>query len=422
MPRALVVGGGVAGMSAAVCLADQGFHTYLIERDDRLGGGARRLHFTLEGVDPPRFVQELEVRVYSHPNIEVFTSAELAGCQGHAGSFRSRVRQARGGQRPREFRLEHGVVLVATGGRELQPQGRYLYGDDSRVLTQLELEDLINDQDSRLAAARRLVMIQCVGSREPERPYCSRLCCSEAIKNSLLLKERYPRLEITVLCRDIRAYGFREDYYRQAKERGVRFLPFAADRPPRVTAARRRPLSVWVWDELLREEMPLAADLLVLSAGIEPAADQTRLARLLGIPLTKEGFFLEAHQKLRPVETASDGVFLCGLAHYPKSLGETVAQAQAAAGRAAAILFRTELPGGEITAAIDLGRCRRCLTCLQVCPYGAVKIRANGSLMVEEEACRGCGTCMAECPAAAITMSRFTEEEVEAQIGAALAE
>jgi heterodisulfide reductase subunit A len=419
IPRALVLGGGVAGMSAAVCLADQGFHTYLIERSDRLGGVARRLHFTLEGLDPPRFVQELGARVYQHPNIEALTNAELVSCLGHAGNFRSRVRRKTGGRRPEERQLSHGVVLVATGGREFQPKGRYLYGQDHRVLTQLELEDLISVQASRLEAARRLVMVQCVGSREPEHPYCSRLCCSEALKNSLLLRDRYPWLDITVLYRDIRAYGFREDYYREAKERGVKFLPFQADRAPRVTAAKRRPLTVWVWDELLQQEMALAADLLVLSAGIEPPADQGAVAQRLGLPLTLEGFFLEAHQKLRPVETATDGIFLCGLAHYPKSLGETVAQAQAAAARAAAVLFQTELAGGEVTARIDRGRCRRCLTCLEVCPYGAVTVEAGGPEVLEE-LCRGCGTCVAECPAGAISFSRYSDEEVEAEIRAAL--
>jgi heterodisulfide reductase subunit A len=419
VPRALVLGGGVAGMSAAVCLADQGFHTYLIERAPRLGGVARRLHFTLEGLDPAIFLHELETRVYGHPNIEVLTPAELVSCEGVVGSFRSKVkREGRG--RPKERLLEHGVVVVAVGGREFRPQGLHLYGQDPRVLTQLELEDLLHDQDSRLEGVRRLVMLQCVGSREPEHPYCSRLCCSEAIKNSLVLKKRYPWLDITILYRDIRAYGFREDYYREAKEKGVNFLPFDPERPPKLTAAKRRPLSVWVWDGLLKEEVGLSADLVVLSTGIEPSADNVRLSQQLGIPLSLEGFFLEAHQKLRPVETATDGIFLCGLAHYPKSLGEAVAQAQAAAGRAAAVLFQTELAGGEITAHIDRGRCRRCLTCLEICPYGAVRVDAGGYPEVQEELCRGCGTCLAECPAAAITLTRYTDVELETQISAAL--
>jgi heterodisulfide reductase subunit A len=419
IPRALVLGGGVAGMSAAVCLADQGFHTYLIERSGRLGGVAQRLRFSLEGLDVPRFVQELEARVYRHLNIEVLTSCELVSCEGSAGNFRSRVRRGRGG-RTRERLLEHGVVLVAVGGREFRPEGLHLYGQDPRVLTQLELEELIYQQDTRLEEARRLVILQCVGSREPDHPYCSRICCSEAIKNSLLLKERYPLLDITILYRDIRAYGFREDYYREAKEKGVKFLPFDPERPPRVTAAKRRPLWVQVWDGLLQEEVGLAADLVILSAGIEPPGDNVRLSQQLGIPLTLEGFFLEAHQKLHPVETATEGIFLCGLAHYPKSLGESVAQAQAAAAQAAAILFQTELAGGEITARIEPGRCRRCLTCVELCPYGAVRVDASGHPQVKEELCRGCGTCAAECPAEAISLSRYTEAELEAQIAAAL--
>ena len=420
-PKALVLGGGVAGMSAAACLADQGFHTYLVERSHRLGGVARQLHFTLEGLNPGLFVQELEARVYNHPNIEVLTSSELVSCGGYAGNFRSKVKRERGG-RIRELILEHGVVVVAVGGREFRPQGRYLYGQDPRVLTQLELEDLINDQDTRLEEVRRLVMIQCVGSREPEHNYCSRLCCSEAIKNSLVLKERYPLMDITILYRDIRAYGFKEDYYREAKEKGVKFIPYDRERPPKLTTAKRRPLSVWVGDELLPEEVGLAADLVVLSAGIEPPADNVRLSQQLGIPLTLDGFFLEAHQKLRPVETATDGVFLCGLAHSPKSLGETVAQAQAAAARAAAILFQPELAGGEITARIDPYRCRRCLTCVGDCPYGAVKIRPGRPPVVQEEFCRGCGTCAAECPAEAITMSRYTDVALDAEIEAALSQ
>jgi heterodisulfide reductase subunit A len=418
VPRALVLGGGAAGLSAALSLADQGFHTYLIERSNRLGGMTRRLHFTLEGLDPAIFLQELESRVYEHLNITVLTSAELVGCEGSVGRFRSRIRQS-DGVGAREHLLEHGVILVAVGGREFSPQGLHLYGQDSRVLTQLELEDLINNQDTRLEEARRVLMLQCVGSREPEHPYCSRVCCSEAIKNSLLLKQRYPLLDITILYRDIRAYGFREDYYREAKEKGVKFIPFDPERPPRLTTAKRRPLSVWTWDGLLNEEVGLAADLLILSAGIEPPADNVRLSQQLGIPLTLEGFFLEAHQKLRPVETPTDGIFLCGLAHSPKSLGESVAQAQAAAVRAAAILFQTELASGEITASIDSHRCRRCLTCLETCPYGAVKLKPDTSPLVQEELCRGCGICAAECPAEAITLSRYTDAELEAQIRAA---
>jgi len=419
IPQALILGGGVAGMSAALTLADLGFHTYLVERERYLGGLARNLYFTLEGPDPQEFLQELQGLVYRHLNIEVLTQTKLTKVEGHVGQFQSRVRQ-RLPAAVRERTLDHGVILVATGGREFHPEGRYLYGEDPRVLTQTELEARIYGQDLAMGRVRRAVMIQCVGSREPEHRYCSRVCCSEAVKNALLLKERYPALEITVLYRDLRAYGFREIYYQQAKEKGVVFVPFEPERPPRLAAARHRPLVVSVWDELLEREVQLPADLVVLSTGIEPAPGTDGVARQLGVPLTGAGFFLEAHLKLGPVDTVAEGVYVCGLAHHPKSLGETVVQAQAAAMRAAGILFQTELHRGEVTAWIDAGRCRRCLACLDVCPFGAVRLVEEHRPEIRSQVCRGCGVCVAECPGDAIQLSRFTEAELMAQIEAAL--
>jgi heterodisulfide reductase subunit A len=418
IPRALVLGGGVAGMSAALTLADQGFHTYLVERQSSLGGLARELYFTLEGPDPQDFLHQLQAAVYNHPNVEVHTQTELLQVQGHVGQFCSTVRRVTpDGSQEREF--SHGIIMVATGGREFQPQGRYLYGQDPRVLTQRQLEGKIHFGDLDLPKVRQVVMIQCVGSREPEHPYCSRLCCSEALKNALLLKERYPRMEVTILYRDIRAYGFREAYYVKAKDKGVTFIPFEAARPPRLTAARRRPLTVWVADELLGQEVPLSADLVVLSTGIEPAAGSAALAQQLRVAQNLNGFFQEAHQKLKPVDSATEGVFLCGVAHYPKSLGESVAQAQAAAIRAAGILFQTELLAGETVAMITPEKCRRCLTCVTICPFRAVQVEETRP-EVRPELCRGCGVCAAACPALAIQMSRVTEPELDAQIEAAL--
>ncbi|MFZ5449121.1 MAG: FAD-dependent oxidoreductase [Thermodesulfobacteriota bacterium] len=418
IPRALVLGGGVAGMSAALTLADQGFHTYLVERENTLGGLARELFFTLEGPDPQEFLHEMQAAVYSHPNIEVLTQTELAQVKGHVGQFKSTVRRLTlNGFR--ESELAHGVIVVATGGREFRPQGRYLYGEDPRVLTQRELEGKIHFCDLELPKVRQVVMIQCVGSREPDHPDCSRLCCSQALKNALLLKERYPLTEITVLYRDIRAHGFKETYYVKAKEKGVKFIPFDAAQPPRVIAARRRPLTVWVTDELLGQEVPLAADLVVLSAGMEPAAGSSEVSHKLKISQTLSGWFQEAHQKLRPMDSATDGIFLCGVAHYPKSLEETAAQAQAAAIRASGILFQTELLAGELVALIATEKCRRCLACFELCPFGAVQL-ADSKPEVRPELCRGCGVCAAECPAAAIKMSRATEPELAAQIEAAI--
>jgi heterodisulfide reductase subunit A len=417
IPRALVLGGGVAGLSAALTLADQGFHTHLVERENSLGGLARELYFTLEGPDPQEFLHGLQAAVYSHPNIEVHIQTELIKLMGHVGQFKSTVRRVTlDGSQERE--LSHGVVVAATGGREFRPQGLYLYGDDPRVLTQRELEGKINFGDLDLAKVRQVVMIQCVGSREPDHPYCSRLCCSQALKNALLLKERYPLMEITVLYRDLRAYGFREAYYVKAKDRGVTFIPFEAARPPRVAAARRRPLTVSLADELLGQEVILAADLVVLSTGLEPAPGSERLAQQLRIAQNLDGWFQEVHPKLRPVDSATEGVFLCGVAHYPKSLGETAAQAQAAAIRAAGVLFQTELLTGEMVAMISPEACRRCLACVELCPFEAVAL-SDGKPEVRLEVCRGCGVCAAECPAGAIQMSRGTEPELAAQIEAA---
>jgi heterodisulfide reductase subunit A len=419
IPRALVLGGGMAGMSAALALADQGFHTYLVERSSQLGGLAKNLRFTLEGLDPPALIQELEVEVYQHPNVEVLTRAELVSITGAVGRFRSRVSQDIGEDRL-DRHLKHGVVLVATGGREIRPEKSYLYEEDPRVLTQLELEEKISGRDQDLERVRRVVMVQCVGSRTPERPYCSRLCCSEALKNALLLKKRSPLVEIVVLYRDIRAFGFKELAYQEAKELGVVFLPYDVARPPEVAAARRRPLAVRVWDELLGETVTLPADLLVLSTGIEPAAGTGDVARLLKIPRATGGFFLEAHQKLKPVETMVEGIFLCGMAHYPKSLGEAVAQAQAAAIRAAALLFQEKIQQSEVSAIIETNHCQLCLNCMRNCPFGAIFVGEKGEPEIIGELCRGCGVCAAECPAGAIRMSRFTDAELSAQIRAAL--
>ena len=284
----------------------------------------------------------------------------------------------------------------------------------------MELEARINAGDLELPGVRRLVMIQCVGSREPEHPYCSRLCCLEALKNALLLKERYPALEIIVLYRDVRAYGFNEGYYQQAKAKGVVFIPFDGARPPRVAAPPRRPLTVWVRDELLGQEVGLAADRVVLSAGIEPAADCVPFTRRLKISQTLEGFLQEAHQKLRPVDAAAEGVFLCGLAHSPRTLGETVAQARAAAGRAAGVLFQTELRSGEITAAIA----HREMPALPGLSGGVSLRRGAGGRLAaggQPRVVPGLRGLRRGMPPAAIHLSRGTEAELMAQIREALA-
>ncbi len=415
IPQALIIGGGVAGMSAALNLADQGYQCYLIEKSPCLGGIANSLHSLLEGTRPQEFVQQLSSLVLGHPNIKVYANAEVVGLKGHCGQFRSQVRW-RTPVGCEELQLEHGVIIAATGGREFKPDNRYFYGEDPRVVTQLELEAQIRSDSLTLGKTPAIVMIQCVGSREPEHPYCSRVCCATAIKNAMLLLQQRPLADIAVLYRDIRAYGFKEEHYVKAKEQGVRFLPYAAQRPPRVIPRRHRALLVEVWDELLEREVQLQADLVVLSAGIEPGADTVQVAQLLGVQRTPEGFFLEAHQKLKPVEAASEGIFICGLAHSPRSLPETVLQAQAAAAGAARILSQPAFASGEYFATIRSPNCRRCLSCLAICPFGAVSLGEKGRPTIHVELCRGCGLCAAQCPAQAISMSRLTEPELEAQI------
>jgi heterodisulfide reductase subunit A len=246
------------------------------------------------------------------------------------------------------------------------------------------------------------------------------LCCTEALKNALLLKERFPLVDVVVLYRDIRAYGFRELAYQEAKARGVVFIPYDPERPPGVTTSRRRPLTVKVWDELLEETVTMPADFLVLSTGIEPAAGSREVAHQLKVPIATGGFFLEAHQKLKPVETIVEGVFLCGMAHYPKSIEEAVGQAQAAAIRAAALLFQEDIQQSEVSAVIQSQRCQQCLSCIKICPFGAILVGAVGVPEIRGELCRGCGVCAAACPAGAIGMSRYTDAEMTAQIRAAL--
>ena len=417
LPSALIIGGGMAGLTAALTLADQGFPCHLLERQPVLGGLVRQLHQSLTDPQPLELLSEVLAQVRGHPNIQVYTDSELVRTEGYCGQFRSTVEQRRG-RRRQLLTIEHGAIIVAVGGREFKPHGRFLYGADPRVLTQLELAAHLQAETLVLPPVPAIVMIQCVGSREPEHPYCSRVCCATAIKNAILIKQRWPLAEIVILYRDIRTYGFQEDAYLQAKEMGVRFVPYTPEHPPRLAVGQRRRLEVTVQDELLAGEVKLPADYVVLSAGIEPHPEASQLAQLLGLPRTAEGFFLEAHQKLKPVETAAEGIFLCGLAHSPRHLPETISQAQAAAAAAARLLYQTARWSGEQTASIAAGACCRCLSCVATCPVGAIRLEPGGKPTVQAHLCQGCGTCAARCPALAIQMNRCSEAELTAQITA----
>jgi heterodisulfide reductase subunit A len=415
IPRGLVIGGGVAGMNAAMGLAGSGFQVYLVEKEGKLGGLARNIHFNARGGDVQAYLKDLIARVETEELITVLTSRRVKDVSGFIGQFKTLITDAEG----RETLLEHGAVILATGGAQYQPD-EYLYGRDPRVLTQWELEGRLSEKDPSLAKLKRVVMIQCVGSREEERPYCSKVCCTEAVKNALALKELSPGTEVYVLYRDVRTYGFREDLYRDAREKGTVFVRFDDDVRPDVRDAWGT-LQVRVPDAALGGEMVvLNSDLVVLSTGILANPDNAELAPMLKVPRNAEGFFLEAHMKLRPVDFATDGVFVCGLAHAPKSIEESVAQAAAAAARAESVLSREKIVTEGVVAMVDADKCSGCRICVQLCPFEAVTYdEAKRVAVVNTSLCKGCGTCTAACTAGASRLQGFRSDQIFEQIKAA---
>jgi len=410
-PEALVIGGGVGGMTAAAALADQGFVVHLVEKQAKLGGNALSVPFTIEGRDVRRYLDSLTRKMLDHPLIHVYTSSEVVEAYGYVGNFVSTV-LTKG--KKRKHRIAHGVVVIATGGREHVPSG-FLYGKNPRVMTQLDLERKIVDSPSFFREVRDVVMIQCVESRNGERPYCSRICCLQAVKNALALKTRFPETNVYVLYRDMRTYGLYETYYREARRAGVVFMRYTPDEPPEVKASRRKRggVRVSVLDRLLGDRVSLHADLLVLSVPVEPSADNHRLAVLYKVPLNADGFFLEAHVKLRPVDFATDGVFLCGTAHYPKNISETTAQALAAAAKAAVVLSRPHIEAEARTAEVNEARCVGCGACTEVCAYQAIELDAErGVARVNEALCKGCGACAATCRTAAVDVKGFRDDQI----------
>jgi heterodisulfide reductase subunit A len=406
---ALVIGGGVAGMTAALDLAAQGYPVHVVEREKELGGNLRQIHRTLEGERTGAFLEELIARVRHDERITVHLGKTIQTISGYVGNFKTQLTSGNGSP---EEPIEHGVVIVATGATPEVPK-EYLYGADPRVLTQLEFEELLaGSQAARIKALQSVVMIQCVGSRDAEHPYCTRICCGTAIKNALCLKEQNPKARVYILFRDVRVYGLAERWYRQAREKGVVFLRYDEELKPRVSNGNGR-LLVQTKDEILGRTLELEADLLVLSAGIEPNKDNRELSQLLKVPLDADGFFLEAHVKLRPVDFATEGVFVCGLAHYPKYLAESIAQARAAASRAATILSKSEIEAEGKVAAVDAARCSGCGACLEVCAYKAIDLDPVLRIAVVNEAtCKGCGTCAATCRAGAIDLKGFRDDQI----------
>ncbi|MEW6227362.1 MAG: FAD-dependent oxidoreductase, partial [Bacillota bacterium] len=428
----LVIGGGLAGMIAALDLAEQGFQAYLVEVEPQLGGHLRKIRFTLAGDDVQAYLQDLISRVMANPLIEVHTSSEVREISGYLGNFRSRiVDRSRGNGEVgsiREFEVEHGVVIVATGASEYEPSD-YLYGEHPGVVTQAEIEEQLASGAFPKGQAQSVVMIQCVGSRDDERGYCSRVCCSEAVKNAIRIKETDPDANVFVLYRDVRTYGVREAYFEEARWRGVVFVRYPEGQEPTVSQAESKVrtqdgaaggrLLVEVTDTLLDERLAIPADLVVLSAGIVPNERNKEIAQMLKVPLDDNGFFLEAHMKLRPVDFATEGVFLAGLAHSPKTIDETIAQAHAAVARACTVLASGTITTEGIKSEVIKTRCTGCGLCVEACQYKALEIDPKEDVAkVNSALCKGCGLCAATCRCGAITLKGFTEEEILAEVNA----
>jgi heterodisulfide reductase subunit A len=420
--KALVVGGGLAGMTAALSIARQGHEVYLVEQAPSLGGIARRLHTTLDGLDVQAYVAELARQAYQHPLVHVYTGATILAAGGYVGNFETLVRVG-----ARTLCLKHGATVIATGADEHKP-AEYLYGQDDRVLTQLELEEKLAAGDPRLDGPVSVAMIQCVGCRQPDRNYCARICCSQAVKNALGLKRRNPRAQVYVLFRDMRTYGFREDAYREAADREVRFVRYEPEDKPVVAAATaddgRPVLRVTVNDPILGQRLALDADLVALSVAVVPAATTAEVSRLFKVATSPDGFFQEAHVKLRPVDFAADGVYLCGTAHYPKHIGEAISQAYGAAGRVLTLLSQDTVVASGSVCRVEERDCVTCGACVSVCTYGAIELvdtPAGKKARVNPVLCKGDGLCNTVCPTLAISLLHYTEEELVAQIDAATA-
>ncbi len=419
--RGLIVGGGVAGMTAALGLAESGFEVYLVEKQKELGGMARRIHRTLEGLDVQAHLAELTERVYADSLVHVFTDSRITSSSGYVGNFTTRVTRSQHG---RQEEIKHGITIVATGAGEHEPT-EYLYGRDDRVVTLLELEERIQRSDERVTTAGSLAMILCVGCREEERPHCSRVCCSQAIKCALQLKELDPGKDITILFRDMRTYGLQEDYYREAAAKGVRFIRYEPESKPLVEAVEedgRSVLRVTVSDPVLDKQLALDTDMVALAAAIVPSSDTEATSRLFKVPLSQDGFLLEAHMKLRPVDCATEGVFLCGTAHFPKSIDETIRQAHGAAGRAATILSKdTFTSSGAVCEVREIG-CLGCGLCEEACQFGAIELQdtpQGKESRVTEALCHGCGACNAVCPSDVISLRHFSDPQILAEIDSA---
>jgi heterodisulfide reductase subunit A len=416
--RALVVGGGISGMTAAMRFAEMGVETVLVEKDGRLGGNAWHLNKTFKGEDVREALLKTVAQVENHPRITVFKNAEVVSAKGSVGNFESEVRAG-----DRTLKISYGVAVLATGGKEWKPT-EYDYGKDERIMTHLEFDREMKERGSRIKGADHIVFIQCVGSREPKRLYCSRLCCSHTVHTAIDLKELNPHVKVTVLYRDIRTYGLKEELYQRARRLGVVFMRYGLENKPRVSRVEGR-LRVSAFDHVLGREIEIQADYLVLASAIVPN-DIKELSELYKFSVNQDGFINEAHPKLRPVEMTVDGMFLAGLCHHPKPIDESIGEAQAAVSRAMVSLSKERLELDAIKSFVT-EKCDGCALCVDVCPYRAITLEEkeeNGRLRrrveTDKALCKGCGLCAATCPKEGVMVHGFTMDQLKAQVNAVL--
>ncbi len=409
--EALVIGGGLSGMSSALSLADQDFKVHLVEKEEELGGLSKDVHIGLRDEDPQRLLQDTISKTMDNHNIELYLDAELEEIEGYVGNFTSTVRNGDSSET-----IEHGVVVVATGAEEYEPTTEYRYDESDNIMSQKDLEKDIASGAHHIKDIDEAVMIQCVGSRNDENPYCSRVCCSNALKNAIKIKEMNEDAAVYVLYRDIRTYGFKEDLlYKKARDLGVFFIRFQEDQEPEVSV-KDGEITVTTKDLILQREVVLHPDKLFLSTGIVPK-DNNELAQQLKVPLNADGFYSEAHMKLRPVEFSADGIYLCGLAHSPRFMDESIAQAQGAAAKAATILSRDHLETSGNIAEVSKRKCAGCQLCVGVCPYEAIEFQEDERIVVVNEIlCQGCGACSAVCPSGTAEQKSFTKKQIMSMI------
>jgi heterodisulfide reductase subunit A len=410
--KGLVVGGGLAGMTAALSIANQGFEVALVEREKVLGGNLRRLMKKPDGHTVKEYLDELIKKIEEHPLLTVYLNSKVSAIDGYIGNYLTSIENNDTGKTED---YEHGIIVITTGAVEMKPDS-YLYGDEN-VLTQLEFESDLEENEKKYSKLKSIVMIQCVGSRDDDHPYCSRVCCTQAVKNAIRLKELNRKINVYILYRDIRTYGFNEKYYQQARNMGVIFIRYEDDKKPVVKYIKdgeNKKIAVTVRDHVLGMEIEIAPDKVILAVAMEPRQDAERLSQMLKIPLNEDRFFMEAHVKLRPVDFSAEGIFLAGLAHSPKNMDETVSQAKAAAERACIIISSDKYLSVANIASVDPDVCIGCGMCVSVCPYSApALIWKNGRQVcsINTALCKGCGSCSTVCPSGAMEQLGYSEEQ-----------